>query len=190
MKIEYSNMPQGSSKASFALHYIYNVARTWWLFHVKFPWVKYNGFVRVMKGTRFAKGFSVTLGSNVQFGKDCKVASSLVIGDYVLMAGRVCFVGGDDHRFDNPKSLIWRGRRGTTAATIIGDDVWIGHQAIIVGPVKIGSGAIVGAGAVVTHDVPACEIWGGVPAKKIKDRFATKEEKEQHLQYIKEICRH
>lgn len=184
MKIEYSNMPQGASKASFALHYIYNMARTWWLFHVKFPWVKYDGFVRVMKGTGFAKGFQVKLGNNVQFGDYCNVATSLVVGDYVLFAGRVCFVGKNDHTADVAGQYIWNGHRGDTAPTIVENDVWIGHRATIVGPVRIGCGSIIAAGAVVTCDIPPCEIWGGVPARKIKNRFMTEEETKAHFKFL------
>ena len=54
---------------------------------------------------------------------------------------------------------------------IIGNDVWIGHNVIIIGNVKIGNGAILAAGAVITKDVEAYTIVGGVPAKKIKKRF-------------------
>ena len=53
----------------------------------------------------------------------------------------------------------------------IGHDVWIGHGAIVMPSVKIGHGAIVAAGAVVTKNVAAYEIVGGVPAKRIKWRF-------------------
>lgn len=53
----------------------------------------------------------------------------------------------------------------------IGNDVWIGTNAVIMGGVKIGDGAIVAAGAVVTKDVPPYAIVGGVPAKVIKYRF-------------------
>ena len=53
---------------------------------------------------------------------------------------------------------------------IIGDDVWIGGRVIILPGVTIGNGAIVGAGAVVTRDVPEYAIVGGVPAKVIKMR--------------------
>ncbi|MEO9167166.1 MAG: DapH/DapD/GlmU-related protein, partial [Aestuariivirga sp.] len=56
----------------------------------------------------------------------------------------------------------------------IGHDVWIGHGAIIMPGVKIGHGAVVAAGAVVTKDVAAFEIVGGVPAKRIKWRFPKK----------------
>lgn len=100
------------------------------------------------------------------------------------MAGRVCFVGGHDHVYDISASLIWNNPRGDNGMTIVEDDVWIGHRVTIVGPVTISKGAIIAAGAVVTKDIPPCEIWGGVPAKKIKDRFKTNEEKEEHLKYI------
>ena len=73
----------------------------------------------------------------------------------------------------------------TGCVTIIGNDVWIGHGVIVVGPVEIGNGSIIAAGSVLTKDVPPCEIWGGVPAKKIKDRFASEEEKKLHLDAIR-----
>jgi chloramphenicol O-acetyltransferase type B len=55
--------------------------------------------------------------------------------------------------------------------TDIGSDVWIGYRAIIMQGVTIGNGAVIGAGAVVTGDVPAYAIVGGVPAKILKYRF-------------------
>ena len=54
---------------------------------------------------------------------------------------------------------------------IIGNDVWIGHNAIIMPGVTIGNGAVVGSGAVVTHDVDPYTVVVGVPAKPIKKRF-------------------
>ena len=56
--------------------------------------------------------------------------------------------------------------------TVIGNDVWIGYRAIIRGGVKVGNGAIIGAGAMVTKDVPAYAIVGGVPAKIIRYRYS------------------
>lgn len=55
---------------------------------------------------------------------------------------------------------------------VIGNDVWIGYEAIILSGVTIGDGAIIGARAVVTKDVPPYTIVGGVPAKAIKKRFS------------------
>lgn len=55
---------------------------------------------------------------------------------------------------------------------IIGNDVWIGYEAVILSGVSIGDGAIIGARAVVTSDVPPYTIVGGIPAKPIRKRFS------------------
>lgn len=62
-----------------------------------------------------------------------------------------------------------------TEQTEIGNDVWIGYRAVILGGVKIGDGAVVAAGAVVTKDVPPYAVVGGVPAKVIRYRFSEEE---------------
>ena len=54
---------------------------------------------------------------------------------------------------------------------VIGNDVWIGYEAVVMAGVTIGDGAIIGARAVVTRDVPPYTIVGGVPAKEIRKRF-------------------
>lgn len=56
---------------------------------------------------------------------------------------------------------------------VIGNDVWIGYEAVIMAGVHIGDGAIIAARAVVTKDVPPYTIVGGTPAKKIRKRFDT-----------------
>ena len=57
---------------------------------------------------------------------------------------------------------------------VIGNDVWIGYEAVIMSGVTIGDGAIIGTRAVVTKDVPPYTIVGGVPAKRIRKRFPEK----------------
>lgn len=54
---------------------------------------------------------------------------------------------------------------------VIGNDVWIGYEATILSGITIGDGAIIGAKSVVTKDVPAYSVVGGIPAKEIKPRF-------------------
>jgi acetyltransferase-like isoleucine patch superfamily enzyme len=53
-------------------------------------------------------------------------------------------------------------------AVVIGNNVWIGNNACIMPGVSIGDGAIIGANSVVTHDIPAYSVAGGIPAKVIK----------------------
>ena len=55
---------------------------------------------------------------------------------------------------------------------VIGNDVWIGYEAVILAGVTIGDGAVIGARAVVTKDIPPYTIVGGVPAKPIRKRFS------------------
>lgn len=55
---------------------------------------------------------------------------------------------------------------------VIGNDIWIGYEAIVLSGVTIGDGAIIGARAVVTKDVPPYTIVGGIPAKQIRKRFS------------------
>ena len=68
---------------------------------------------------------------------------------------------------DDEGVIDWRRQRRVT----VGNDVWIGHNAVIMGGVVIGDGAVIGAGAVVTHDVAPYEEVGGVPARHIGWRY-------------------
>ena len=74
---------------------------------------------------------------------------------------------------------MWESGRGDQYDIVVEDDVWIGHGAIILTPARIGRGAIVAAGSVVTKDVPPYAIVGGVPAKLLRMRF-TPEQIEEH----------
>ena len=65
--------------------------------------------------------------------------------------------------------MIFQGET-TGKKVIIGDDVWLGRNVLVMPGVKIGKGSIVAAGAVVTKDVPEYKIVGGVPARILKDR--------------------
>lgn len=186
MKIDYCNMENGATRSSFFIHYIYNIIRTWFYFRMRFRNVKYEGFVRVMRGTSFGN-FPIELGHNVQFGDYCNISTPAKIGNNVLLAGRVCFVGRNDHDYREPGKTIWQSLRKVAGPTIVEDDVWIGHRATIIGPVTIGRGSVIAAGAVVNSDIPPCEIWGGVPAKKLRDRFNTEEEKEKHLTFLNSL---
>ena len=80
----------------------------------------------------------------------------------------------DKAKYDATKpdpDLSARARRELTRVTRVGNDVWIGHGAIITAGVSVGDGAVIGANAVVTKDVEPYAIVGGVPAKLIRYRF-------------------
>lgn len=183
----YSNIRKGESKRVFAIRFFVNMLRTWLKIHLLFPWVKYHGFVRLMHGVRFAKGMNISIGNRVQFGKHCKIMCSVDIGNSVLIASDVAFVGKDDHKYGFVGKTIWNSGRGDNYKIIIGNDVWIGYGAIILSGVSIGDGAIIAAGSVVVKDVEPCSIVGGNPARFIKNRFETEEEKVQHLQFLKKF---
>jgi acetyltransferase-like isoleucine patch superfamily enzyme len=80
-------------------------------------------------------------------------------------------IAGADHIFDQPGVPMYFGGRPELPETLIGDDVWIGARVCVLAGVKIGRGSIVAMGSVVTKDIPAYSIVGGVPAKLIRHRF-------------------
>ena len=88
-----------------------------------------------------------------------------------MLASQVAIVGGD-HNYRNPGVPTVFSGRDKLEPTYIGDDVWIGTRSVIMTGVRIGDGAIVAAGSVVTKDVDPYTIVGGVPAKFIKMRFS------------------
>ena len=107
-----------------------------------------------------------------RIGKFCAIAQNVIIGtgmhptNYLTMKSFTYNPMGDwiipeknRVHFENHKPVF------------IGNDVWIGINAIIMDGVKIGDGAVIGSGAVVTKDVPPYAVVGGVPAKIIKYRF-------------------
>jgi acetyltransferase-like isoleucine patch superfamily enzyme len=111
-------------------------------------------------GSRSVFGHHVTIGvrDSVQIGSDCLIAEMVSIRDH-------------DHGFYDT-GIPMRQQVALTAPIVIEDDVWIGSKATITRGVHIGQGAIVGANAVVVHDVPPGAIVGGIPARIIREQRA------------------
>jgi len=133
---------------------------------------------KIQVGTRFYCGKHVHIsrkhrvkaGNDVYIGRRGHIASHLKIGNHVMIASNVSFVGGD-HKFEN----IGDAPMNSTGSenykeTIIESNTWIGHGSIILAGVTIKEGAIVAAGAVVTKDVESNTIVGGNPAREIRKR--------------------
>lgn len=110
------------------------------------------------------------VGGNVGIGSSFYLESNLKIGNDVLISSHVSIVG-NDHRFDDPDcSVFWAGRLPPSSVIMEGDNL-IGHRVTIVGNIRIGHGCIVGAGSVVTKDMPPNTVCGGVPARPLRSRF-------------------
>jgi carbonic anhydrase/acetyltransferase-like protein (isoleucine patch superfamily) len=111
---------------------------------------------------------------DVEFGSDCTVnpfacLSGLIRGGNGVRIASHASIVGFNHRFEDPDRPIHMQGVETLGITI-GDDVWIGANAVVLDGVTIGSSAIVAAGAVVTKDVPPRAIVAGVPARVVRSR--------------------
>lgn len=105
--------------------------------------------------------------------------TKLRIGSFVSIAQQVAFLLDVEHYIDHLSTFPWKVKMlgESTPETfskgdiVIDDDVWIGYGATIMSGVHVAQGAVIAAGAVVTKDVPAYAVVGGVPAKVIRFRF-------------------
>ena len=115
-------------------------------------------------------GESLTIGNNVGIspGLIMFVRGNITIGDDVIIGPHVTIIA-ENHRFDE-KDITIRQQGVTRKGISIGNNVWIGANATVLDGVHIGDNSIIAAGAVVTKDVEANSIVGGVPAKLIKTR--------------------
>lgn len=121
-------------------------------------------------------------------GPDCIISPQVSIGAYTMLGPRVMVVG-DDHVTDRAGIPITFAGRPPMRNTVIGKDVWIGCNSVVIAGISIGDGAIVAAGSVVTRDVAPFKIVGGVPARVIRDRFSDGESVALHSAMLNETPR-
>lgn len=108
----------------------------------------------------------VTIGDHTRIGIHCTVIGPVCIGSNVNLAQGITVTALNHNFEDTTKRIDEQGI--STKPVVIGDDVWIGANAVILPGVTIGQHVVVAAGAVVTKDVPDNCVVGGVPAKEIK----------------------
>jgi acetyltransferase-like isoleucine patch superfamily enzyme len=103
--------------------------------------------------------------------------SRITIGNFVMFGPSVTIMGGDHNISQLGLRMIEvkEKRPDDDQAVVIEDDTWVGTNAVILKGVRVCRGAVVGAGAVVTRDVPAYSVVGGVPARVLRFRWSVDE---------------
>lgn len=116
------------------------------------------------------KGATIEIGKNTRIHGSCIHAfDSIKIGDNCLVAGNVQIFDCNAHdlSFENPANRI--NTTGQIKPVVIGDDVWLGTNVVVLPGVTIGAGAVISANSVVNKDIPPRVLAGGNPAQIIKD---------------------
>lgn len=155
-------------------------------------------FKYLLKGYDIGKNFIVgkrgyinkknfKAGHDIYIGPYHYIQSNTRLGNFVLISDHVHIVG-HDHIFEEVgRPIILSGIPTNPPETIIEDDVWIGHAVTIIRGVTIGEGSIVAANSVVTKDIIPYGIYAGIPAKFIKMRFDSDEDRKIHSKKIKAL---
>jgi maltose O-acetyltransferase len=146
-----------------------------WVAHV--PSHTFRKFIYRMAGMKIGKGSIIHMWANFFDPTMIEIGNDTIIGDHAFLDGRASLKIGD-HVDIASSVMIYNSEhdlesaefKARTEGVEIGDYVFIGPRAIILPGVKIGKGAAVAAGAVVTKDIPDFAIVGGVPASKIGER--------------------
>lgn len=154
------------------------------------PCLKGHGVgLHIGSRSRFWAPLEITIGDNVYIGKDVLIECNADIGNHVLIANRVAIVGRHDHDFRLVGVPVrfspWIGASGRLGPyleekAVIESDVWLGYGATILSGVRIGRGAIVAAGAVVSKDIARYAIVAGNPASVVGQRFYDDETINRH----------
>jgi acetyltransferase-like isoleucine patch superfamily enzyme len=117
-------------------------------------------------------GDDVSIGSGATF---IASESDIIIGSKVMFGPNVTIIGGDHNTSLVGKFMydVTEKRPEDDQPVVVEDDVWVGAGATILKGVRLGRGCIVGAGSVVTKDIPPYTVVAGVPAKAVRIRFDT-----------------
>lgn len=115
---------------------------------------------------------TLQIGDNVGIGQGCTfyAGGGIIIGNNVMFSNYVGLISNDHETKDLTIPMKDQGMKNEQIPITIGDDVWLGYGVIIIKNVTIGKGAIIGAGSVVTKDIPEYAIAVGNPARVVKYR--------------------
>lgn len=138
-----------------------------------FSSIRIGSFTSIMSGSCLYAHESrgLTIGNNCSFNHNVHIGASggeIIIGDNVLIGPNVV-LRASDHNFSSAEAPI-RTQGHSFGRIVICDDVWLGSNVVVTSNVNIGMGCVVGAGSVVTKDLPPMTLCVGVPAKPIRSR--------------------
>lgn len=125
--------------------------------------------VKICKGAIFGSGVNVEIGDYSSLNSRCWISNDTIIGRDVMMGPEVIILSGS-HNFSRTDVPMREQGAPPRRPVVIGNDVWIGTRSTILPGVRLGSHSIIGAGSVVTKDVPEWAIVGGNPVKLIRYR--------------------
>jgi len=130
--------------------------------------------VHLYRGTiiEVGAGGSVTIGDDTHIQSSCNIKGflgSTHIGRNVQIAPH-CVLSPYEHGFDDVESPIRAQPITTSGDIVLEDDAWLGASVMVLDGVTIGKGAVIGAGAVVTKDIPPYSVAVGVPARVVRQR--------------------
>jgi maltose O-acetyltransferase len=117
--------------------------------------IKQNAYVGTGRGLR--------IGNNSQLGVNSRIGPFVSIGSDVVMMTTA-------HAFENPGEPIRLQGDLPVKSVKVGNDVWIGTRVIVMPGVTLGNGSVIGAGSVVTRDIPPLAIAAGNPARVLRKR--------------------
>lgn len=123
----------------------------------------------IAPGAAMARRAHLIAGDRVSVGPRLTLGAHLHVGDDVMISANVGVIG-DDHPFDESNTRLTSFTPRPLTTVVIEGDSLIGHGSTLIGPLTIGFGAVVGAGSLVTKDVPAGAVVAGAPARVLRYR--------------------
>lgn len=132
--------------------------------------IEFGRNVIIGAGCRILSPTSFRVADGVGIARDFVVETDADIGPGTLISSSVSFVG-NDHEISKPGVTVFGGQRMPPSKIILEGDNFVGFGSIVIGNRRIARGAIIGAGSVVTRDIPPYTIVAGVPARELRKRF-------------------